>query len=96
MDKEFWKCKDESIRWGYITDEHRKAITLSAMERWKNGRFNISIKERREFDNKKPKEIESELDNLDVDNSCPTSPLKGRNIVDLDIVCKQLLDGCKP
>ena len=32
---EFWKCEGESIRWGYITDEHQNAITLSAMERWK-------------------------------------------------------------
>ena len=29
-------------------------------------------------------------------NSYPTSPFKGLNIVDLDIVYKQLLDGHKP
>ena len=37
----------------------------------------------------------SEFDNLDVGNSYQTSPFKGRNIVDLDFVHKQLLDGCK-
>ena len=31
-----------------------------------------------------------------MDNSYPTSPFKGLNIVDLHIVCKQLLDGHKP
>ena len=31
--KSIGKCKGESSRWGYITDEHQKAITLSAMER---------------------------------------------------------------
>ena len=61
----------------------------------KNGRFKITIKERRQFDNKIPVEFESELDNFDLDNSYPTLPFKGRNIVDLDFVCKQLLDGCK-
>ena len=35
VDKEFWKCKDESIRWEYKTDERRKTMTLSAMEIWK-------------------------------------------------------------
>ena len=73
VDKEFWKCKGESIRWGgggggggQITDEHRKAITLSTMERWGTCRFN------------------------------PTLPFKGRHIVDLHFVCKQLLEACKP
>ena len=33
VDKEYWKCKGESNRWGHITDGHRNAITLSAMER---------------------------------------------------------------
>ena len=60
-----------------------------------NGRFKRTIKERRKFDNEKPEELESEFDNFDVDNSYPTSPLKGRNIVDLDFVYIQLLDGCK-
>ena len=34
VDKEFRKCEGESIRWGLITDEHRKAITLSATDKW--------------------------------------------------------------
>ena len=85
---------------GYIADEHRNAITLSAIERWKKGRF---IKELSQFDNQKPEEVESEFDHFDVDNSYLTPgsnfPLKGRNFVDLDFVYKQLLDGhkaCKP
>ena len=89
------KCEHESIRWGKITDEYQKAITLSAMERWKNDGFKKTIKERRQFDNKKPEELESEFDNFDVDNSYPTLPIKGRNIVNLGFVYKQLLDGCK-
>ena len=55
----------------------------------------ITIKERRQFDNRKPEGLESEFNNFDVDNSYPTSPFKGCNIVDLDFVYKQLLDGCK-
>ena len=39
-----------------------------------------TITERRQFDNKKPEELESEYDNFDVDNSYPTSPFKGSNI----------------
>ena len=54
-----------------------------------------NIKERRQFDNKKPEGLESEFDNFDVDNSYPNLPFKGRNIVDLDFVYKQLLDRCK-
>ena len=46
-------------------------------------------------DNKKPEELELEFDHFDLDNSYPTSPFKGRNIVDLDFVYKQLLDGHK-
>ena len=42
--------------------------------------------ERRQFHNEMPDGLESELDNIDVDNSCPTSPLKGCYIVDLDSV----------
>ena len=72
-----------------MTDEHRNTITLSAMERWKKDRFERTIKELSLFDNKKPKELESEFDHFDMDNSYPTSPL----IVDLDFVYKQLLDG---
>ena len=63
----------------------------------------IDLKERSKelskFDNKKPVELESEFDYFDLDNWYPSSPFKGRNIVDLDFVYKQLLDGhkaCKP
>ena len=43
-----------------------------------------------------PEELESEFDHFDLDNSYPTSPFKGRNIVELDFAYKQLLDGHKP
>ena len=79
-----------------MTDEHRIAITLSAMEGWKNGRLNRTIKELSHFDNKKPEELELESDHFDAANSYPTSPFKGHNIMDLDSVYKQLLDGHKP
>ena len=65
------------------------------MERRKKGRFKRTIKELSQFDNKKPEELESEFDHFDVDNSYPTSPFKGPNIVDLDFVYKQSLDGYK-
>ena len=48
-----------------------------------------------QFNNKKPEESESEFDHFDLDSSYPASPFKGRNIVDLDYVYKQLLDGHK-
>ena len=81
----------KAVDWGYMTDKHRNAVTLSAMERWKKDRFERTIKELSQFDNKKPEELEKEFDHFDVDNSYPTSPL----IVDLDFVYKQLLDGHK-
>ena len=81
----------KAVDWGYMTDELRNAITLSAMERWKKDRFKRTIKEISQFDDKKPEELESEFYHFDVDNSYPTSPL----IVDLDFVYKQLLDGHK-
>ena len=31
-----------------------------------------------QFDDKKPKELESEFDRFDLDNSYPSSPFKGR------------------
>ena len=62
----------------YVTDEHRNAITLSAMERWKKGRFKRTIKELSQFDNKKPGKLESEFGHSDVDNSYPNSPFKGQ------------------
>ena len=39
---------------------------------------------------------ELEFDHFDAANSYSTSPFKGRNIVDLDLVYKQLLDWHKP
>ena len=78
-----------------MTDEHRNAITLSVMERWKKGQFERTIQELSQFNYKKPEELESEFDHFDLDNSYPSSPFKGRNIVDLDFVYKQLLDGHK-
>ena len=66
------------------------------MEGWKNCRLERTIKELSQFDNKKPEEIESEFDHFDAANSYPASSFKGRNIVDLDFMNKQLLDGHKP
>ena len=71
------------VDWGYLTDEHRNAITLSTIERWEKGQFKRTIKELSQFDNKK------------LDNSYSSSHFKGRNIVDLDFVYKQLLDKYK-
>ena len=65
------------------------------MERWKKSQFKRTIKELSQFDNKKPEELESEFDHLDLDYSYPSSPFKDRNIVDLDFVYKQLLDAHK-
>ena len=59
------------------------------------GRFKRTLKELSQFDNKMPEELESEFGHSDLDNSYPSSPFKGRNIVDLDFVYKQLLDGYK-
>ena len=54
-----------------------------------------TTKELSQLDNKKPEELESEFDHYDLDNSYPSSPFKGRNVVDLDFVYKQLLDEHK-
>ena len=62
----------------------------------KNGRLKRIIKELSQFDNKIPEELESEFDHFDAANLYPASSFKGRNIVDLDFVYKQLLDGHKP
>ena len=62
----------------------------------KNGRLKRTIKESSQCDNKKPEELQSEFDHFDAANSYPTSPFKGRNFGDLDLVHKQLLDGHKP
>ena len=53
------------------------------------GRFERTVKELNQFDNKKLDELESEFHHFDVDNSYPASPFKGPNIVDLDFVYKQ-------
>ena len=63
------------------------------MERWEKGRFERTIKELSQFDNKKPEELESEFDHFDVDNSYPTSPFKCGNIADLDFVYNNYLMG---
>ena len=81
----------KAVGWGYMRDELRNAITLSVMEKWKKDRFERTIKELSQFDNKKPEELKSKFDHFDVDNSYETSPL----IVDLDFVYKQLLDRHK-
>ena len=62
---------------------------------WKDGkdRFERTIKELSQFDDKKPEELESEFDHFDLDNWYTSSPFQGHNIVDLDFVHKQLLDG---
>ena len=68
------------------------------MERWRKGRFKTTIKKLSQFDNKKPDELESEFDHFDVGNSYRNSPFKGRLIVNLDFVYKQLLEehiACK-
>ena len=65
------------------------------MKRWRNGQKKKELSTKQDNLVKKPEELESEFDTFDVDNSQPTSPFKGRNIVDLDFVCKQLLDVCK-
>ena len=62
----------------------------------KNGQLERTIKELSQFHNKKPEELESEFDHFDATNSYPTSPFMDRNIVVLDFVYKQLLDGHKP
>ena len=65
------------------------------MERWTNGRFKRTIKEFSQCGSKKPEEFELEFDHFDEDNSYSSSPFKGRNVVDLDFVYKQLRDGHK-
>ena len=51
------------------------------------GRFNRTNKESSQVDNKKPEELELEFGHFDAANSYPTSPFKGRNIVDSYILC---------
>ena len=68
-----------------MTDEHRNNI-VSHGRMEITGRLKRTIKQLSQFDNKKPKELDS----------YPTSPFKGRNFVDLDFLYKQLLDEHKP
>ena len=44
----------KAVDWGYMTYEHRNAITLSAMEGGKNS----------QLDNEKPEEVESKFDHF--------------------------------
>ena len=37
MDNKFWKYEVENIKWGYVIDEHGKAITFLSLE--ENGRL---------------------------------------------------------
>ena len=74
-----------------MTDEHRSAKHCQPWKDGKSSRLQRTIKELSQFDNKKPEKLESEFDHFDEANSYPTSPFKGRNIVDLDFVLKQLL-----
>ena len=80
-----------------MTDEHRNAITLSAIDGWKKtidskepsrNQVNLAIKSRRT--------LSRSLTILMRVNSYPTLPFKGRNIVDFDFMYKQLIDGHKP
>ena len=51
--KSFGNEMVKAVDWGYMTDELRNAITLSAMERWKKDQFKRTIKKINQFDNKK-------------------------------------------
>ena len=53
--------------------------------------FERTIKELSQFDNKKPEDLESEFDHFDLIIRIQVC----HNIVDLDFVYKQLLDGHK-
>ena len=48
--------------------------------------FKRTIKELSQLDNKKPEELESQFDHFGLDNSYPSSPFKGPDIVDLDFM----------
>ena len=82
--------------------ETAKELDIGVYDRYqpyrdgRNGRLKRTIKELSQFDNKKPGDLESEFDHFDAANSYPASPFKGRNIMDLDFMYKQLLDGHKP
>ena len=59
------------------------------------GRLKRTIKRLSQSDDKKPEQFGPEFDHFNLDNSYPTSPSKGRNIMDLDFVHKQLLEEHK-
>ena len=91
MEKEFWKCR-EKVK---AVDEHRNAITLSAMERWKKKvDLKEPMKELSQFDNKKREELESEFDHFLI-WIIRIQVRLSKTIVDLDFVYKQLLDRHK-
>ena len=46
-----------------------------------NGRLKITIKERRQFGNKKSEGLESEFDSFDVYNSYPTLPFQTKAVL---------------
>ena len=52
-----------------VSSKHQNTITLSVMERWKNGQLKRTIKELSPFGNKKPEELELEFVQFDLDNS---------------------------
>ena len=74
-----------------------KRSNIVSHEEMGKGRFERTIKQLSQFDNKKPEKLESEFDHFDLDNSYTSSPFKGSNIMDLDSdsVYKQLLDQHK-
>ena len=74
------------------TSKRNDIVSHGGME---NGRLERTIKELSQFD-KKPEELESKFYHFDGANSYPTSLFKGRNIVDLDFMYKQLPDGREP
>ena len=64
-----------------MTDEHRHAITLSAMEGCKNDQLlKKNSKSIRQLKSRGARA--AAFDHLDAANLYPTSPFKGRNIVD--------------
>ena len=88
LEMRWWK-EDMGVydRW---TSKRNSIVSHGGME--KNVRLERTIKELSQFDNKKTREAWVGA----AANSFITSPFKGCNIVDLDFVYKQLLDGHKP
>ena len=98
VDKKCWKWDGENSRWGckYMTEEHRNAITLSAMEGWKNGRLKRTIKELSQFDNKSQRSLSRSLTILMRLIRIQLRLSRAVLLVDLDFMYKQLLDVHKP